>query len=63
MLLPVWVVCYLFAGRTYQVLVNGRTAEVIGQRPYSKWKIAIAVLLAIAVVAAIIVLVALNYHH
>ncbi|HKE67293.1 MAG TPA: hypothetical protein VKB59_22025 [Micromonosporaceae bacterium] len=63
MLLPVWVVCYLFAGRTYQVLVNGRTAEVIGQRPYSKWKIAIAALLAIAVVAAIIVLVALNYHH
>jgi DNA-directed RNA polymerase subunit RPC12/RpoP len=57
MLLPVWVVCYLFAGRTWQVLVNGRTGEVIGQRPYSRWKIATAVLAGLAVIAAIVILI------
>jgi DNA-directed RNA polymerase subunit RPC12/RpoP len=63
LLLPVWVVCYLYAGRTWQVLVNGRTAEVIGDRPYSKWKIAGAVLFVLAMIAAIITLVALHHHH
>jgi DNA-directed RNA polymerase subunit RPC12/RpoP len=56
MLLPVWVVCYLFAGRTWQILVNARTGEVIGQRPYSKWKIAGAVAAAVIAIAAIVVL-------
>jgi DNA-directed RNA polymerase subunit RPC12/RpoP len=59
MLLPVWVVCYLFAGRTWQVLVNGRSAEVIGQRPYSKVKIAVAVLAAMIVIAAVITIIVL----
>jgi DNA-directed RNA polymerase subunit RPC12/RpoP len=62
MLLPVWVVCYLFAGRPWQVLVNGRTAEVIGQRPYSVWKIAAAVLVAVAIITGIIVAVVAAKH-
>jgi DNA-directed RNA polymerase subunit RPC12/RpoP len=57
MLLPVWVVCYLFAGRTWQVLVNGRSAEVIGQRPYSKVKIAGVVLAALIVIAAVVAII------
>jgi DNA-directed RNA polymerase subunit RPC12/RpoP len=59
MLLPVWLLCYLHAGRTYQVLVNGRTGEVIGQRPYSAAKIALAVgagLLLIALIVLVVVL-------
>lgn len=55
-LLPVWIACYLHGGRAWQVLVNGRTAEVIGQRPYSVVKIVAAVLAAVAVLAAIVVL-------
>jgi hypothetical protein len=39
MLLPVWIACYLHAGHTYNIMVNGRTAEVVGERPYSAAKI------------------------
>jgi DNA-directed RNA polymerase subunit RPC12/RpoP len=56
-LLPVWVVAYLYGGKTWQVLVNGRTGEVIGSRPYSKWKIAGAVLLVLLVIAAVVAVV------
>ena len=60
MLLPVWIACYLHAGQTYNVLVNGRTAEVAGERPYSKAKIAMAVLAALLLIAAIVVAIQLN---
>lgn len=53
MLLPVWFLTYLYAGKSWQVMVNARTAEVIGERPYSKGKIAAAVVAALVVVAAI----------
>jgi DNA-directed RNA polymerase subunit RPC12/RpoP len=62
MLLPVWIACYLHAGKTYNILVNGRTAEVAGERPYSAAKIAAAVLVALLVIAAIVVLIVLNKH-
>ena len=59
MLLPVWICCYLFSGKPWQVLINGVTGEVQGQRPYSAWKIAGAVTAGLALVAAIVVLVML----
>ncbi len=43
LLLPVWIGAYRFQGKVYQVLVNARTGEVQGERPYSVWKIAILV--------------------
>lgn len=46
-LLPVWAGAYRFQGKVYQVVVNGRSAEVLGDRPYSVWKILFAVFLAI----------------
>ncbi|MEV6813756.1 hypothetical protein [Micromonospora sp. NPDC051296] len=55
LLLPVWIAAYLHAGRSYQVLVNARTGEVIGERPYSAGKITAAVLAALALVAAFVV--------
>ncbi|TCB98438.1 hypothetical protein E0H26_08645 [Micromonospora zingiberis] len=55
LLLPVWIAAYLHHGRSYQVLVNARTGEVIGDRPYSRAKIAFAVLAALALVAAVVV--------
>ncbi|WP_136634579.1 TFIIB-type zinc finger domain-containing protein [Pseudooceanicola onchidii] len=42
-LLPVWMAAYKFRGKTYRFVVNGRTGRVQGERPYSPWKIALAV--------------------
>lgn len=51
LLLPVWMLVYRFRGKPYQVLVNGSTGEVVGERPYSWVKIGLAVL-AVAAAAA-----------
>jgi len=48
-LVPVWLLTYGYRARTYQVIVNGYTGTIAGQRPYSAWKIAFAILLAIVV--------------
>lgn len=42
-LLPVWMAAYKYRGKTYRFVVNGRTGNVQGERPYSFWKIAFAV--------------------
>lgn len=42
-LLPVWVAAFQFLGKPYRFVVNGRTGEVHGERPWSAWKIAGAV--------------------
>ena len=60
MLLPVWIACYLHAGKTYNILVNGRTGEVVGERPYSAAKIAAAVTAALVVIAIVVILIVLN---
>ncbi|WP_240799769.1 hypothetical protein [Streptomyces sp. A1277] len=57
MLLPVWFLTYLYAGTSWQVMVNARTAEVIGERPYSKAKIAAAVVSGLILAALIVFLV------
>lgn len=43
LLLPIFVSTYKFKGKLYQFLVNGRTGEVQGKRPYSRIKIALTV--------------------
>ena len=45
-LLPVWMSAFRFRDKIYRFVVNGRTGEVQGERPYSPWKIALAILLA-----------------
>lgn len=62
MLLPVWVATYVYGGKNWRILVNGRTGEVQGERPYSKVKIAIAAIIALIVVAAIVYFVAIRGH-
>lgn len=54
LLLPVYVSAYKYKNKLYQFLVNGRTGEVQGQRPYSWVKITLTAVLGIAIVAAII---------
>jgi ribosomal protein S27E len=54
LLLPIWISAYRFNQKVYQVMVNARTGEVQGDRPYSFWKIAGLVLL-IAIVVALVI--------
>jgi len=52
-LLPVWMAAYKFRGKTYRFVVNGRTGRVQGERPWSVWKIAIAVVLGLIVAGVV----------
>jgi Zn finger protein HypA/HybF involved in hydrogenase expression len=63
MLLPIWIASYVYAGKTYQVLINANTAEVIGDRPYSKLKIALAVIAALIVIGVGIAIYLHTKHH
>ncbi len=42
-LVPVWIAAYRFRGRSFRFVVNGQTGQVAGERPWSAWKIAAAV--------------------
>jgi predicted RNA-binding Zn-ribbon protein involved in translation (DUF1610 family) len=50
LLLPIWLLTVIYAGKPFQVFINGVTGEVQGQRPWSKVKLAF-------LIAAIVVLV------
>lgn len=52
-LLPVWLSAYRYRNKVYRFLVNARTGEVQGERPWSAFKIALAAL-AGAVMAGVI---------
>jgi LSD1 subclass zinc finger protein len=41
-LLPIWLSAYRYRGKVYRFMVNGRTGEVQGERPWSIAKITIA---------------------
>ena len=51
-LLPVWTAAYRYGGRAWRFVVNGQTGKVRGERPWSVWKIALAVLALALVVGA-----------
>jgi hypothetical protein len=56
-LLPVWVANYRYHEKLFQILINGRTGRVSGERPYSWWKIGALVLVILTVVALILTMV------
>jgi hypothetical protein len=56
LLLPVWIGAYRFQSKVYQVVVNARTGEVQGERPYSAGKIALLVGTIVLVILIIILL-------
>lgn len=53
-LLPVWLSSYRYKEKVYRFLVNARTGEVQGERPYSAAKIAALVIAILAVIGVII---------
>ena len=61
LLLPVWIAAYRYQNRPYQVLINGESGKVVGERPFSKVKIALAVGAAVVAIATLLYL--LNAHN
>ncbi len=48
-LLPIWISAYKYQDKVYRFMVNGRTGEVKGERPYSWIKIILAILAVIGI--------------
>jgi len=48
-LLPIWVAAYRYRGKGFRFVVNGRTGAVQGERPWSPWKIGLAIAVAVAI--------------
>lgn len=51
-LLPVWTAAYRYNGKSYRFVVNGQSGRVMGERPWSAWKIAGAVIAGLVALAA-----------
>ncbi|MEK6283656.1 MAG: TFIIB-type zinc ribbon-containing protein [Acidobacteriota bacterium] len=60
LLLPVYAGAYRFNQKVYQIVVNGRTGEIQGDRPYSFWKIALFVTAMVFVLLIIVMIVSLT---
>lgn len=59
LLLPLWISAYRYNKKTYRFLINGRTGEVQGERPWSVIKIVLTVLGTIGLIGGIVALI--NY--
>ena len=55
-LLPVWMAAYKYNGKSYRFVVNAQTGEVQGERPWSVWKIGVAVICAVLLTLAAVYL-------
>lgn len=53
-LLPIWIAAYRYNNKVYRFIVNGQTGKITGNKPYSAWKIAFAILGVAAIVAALV---------
>ena len=59
-LLPIWLAAYKYNGKTFRFVVNAQTGKVKGERPYSAWKIAIAVIVGAILLGIAAYLIAIN---
>jgi DNA-directed RNA polymerase subunit RPC12/RpoP len=57
LLLPVWVSAYRYQNKVYQFLVNARTGEVQGERPYSWIKITLFTIMCLIIAAIVFAIV------
>src|SRR5262245_25742077 len=55
-LLPAWIASYRYYGKVFHILVNARTGEVVGDRPWSFFKIVSVVTFLLGLAAAILFL-------
>ena len=54
--LRIWLLTVVYAGRPFQVFINGITGEVQGQRPWSKVKVTVALVVLVVLIVVIAVL-------
>jgi hypothetical protein len=52
--LPVWSAAFRYRQKAYRFVINGRTGQVQGERPYSYWKIAFAIIFGVIAVGGLI---------
>jgi LSD1 subclass zinc finger protein len=52
-LLPIWLSAYRYNEKVYRFMINGRTGEVQGERPYSWIKITLFVLMILTIIAVV----------
>ena len=55
LLVPIWLLVYMFGSRSFQVVVNGYTGRMAGKYPFSPWKIAFLILLAIVALVLFVI--------
>jgi hypothetical protein len=55
-LLPIWIASYRFRDTVYQVVVNGQSGVIDGDRPWSPWKVAFATIAVVVVIGALVLL-------
>lgn len=56
LLLPIWISSFKYKGKIYNFMVNGQTGKVGGKTPISPLRVAVAVLIGLAVVAGLLYL-------
>ncbi|MFM2377222.1 MAG: hypothetical protein RLZZ165_2319, partial [Bacteroidota bacterium] len=52
-LLPLWIAAYVYNRKVYRFMVNGQTGKISGKKPISAWKVALLILLLLAILAVI----------
>jgi len=53
-LLPVYISAYRYKGKEYNFFINGENGQISGTRPYSAWKIFLAVLFGLIIIALLV---------
>ena len=54
--MPIYAGAYRYNNKLFQIVVNGRTGEIQGDRPYSVWKITLLVLAVLLLIILIVIL-------
>lgn len=60
-LLPLWISSFRYSEKVYRFMVNARTGEVAGERPYSVIKIVLFVLFILALIAGVVALASMGH--
>lgn len=55
-LVPVWISSFKYKEKTYQFAVNGQTGKVGGKAPVSAWRVLIAILIGVGIIAGLCLL-------
>jgi hypothetical protein len=55
-LVPVWLLTYVYSGKPWQVVVNGYTGSMAGDYPKSPWKIAMLIALLLMAVLLVVLM-------